>query len=613
MPDSRLHRFFFNRLLSTAGSESKLSGSQALAVLCSDALSSVAYATDALVLALLAGGTGAVIWSPLVGLLVAITTILLVVCYQCTVRTFSGTGGAYGVAYENLGVFPGLLAAAALLVSFVFMLAVSVSAGVQMLFPVWSGLEHVRVPVAIGLIGLMTMLNLRRDREFLWLSTLVTWGFVAAVLVLLGLGTYHAWDVSAVVPALLPEPSDGRIQLILTSFALGCVALTGLETVAIGVQRFQHPASVRASRLIGSLGVLLVIAVIGVTWLSTIYQLAPRTRDPQHAFVLAQLATRILGDGAWRDIVLVIFSMTLVLAANAGFNGFPWLASRVADDRYLPRQFSHRGDRFFFSNGILGLGVLAAAVVFTVQANVHRLIPYYAVTVFTAFTLSQLGMVAFAIRGGPDGTQPKSQGRAFLHGAGAVVCATVVLVILYSLRRDGVWVVPLALGLMVWMFLKIHRHYLVVGSELRLRGEPLKKMDAIKQMVVVPVSGLHRGILDAVRYALSISKDVRAVYVEIDPIAGARMKKEWEKWCEDVPLVMVQSESRSVIQPLVEYLDDLEKTFQPDGITVVIPEFVTVSRWQGLLHNQTARLIRAALVFTPNRVVTSVRYYLKRT
>ena len=301
-------------------------------------------------------------------------------------------------------------------------------------------------------------------------------------------------------------------------------------------------------------------------------------------------------------------ALILFLAANTSYADFPRLASLLAKDRFLPRQLASLGDRLVFSNGILGLSLAAIILIFIFQGDTHLLIPLYAVGVFLSFTLSQAGMVLHHLREREAGWFHS----IWFNALGAITTLLVLLVIASTKFLSGAWMVVLFIPILVLIFIRIHDHYLAVGKELSLIGVPSPgRLEPIRHTVIVPISGVHRGVIDALRYALSISTDVRACYVEIDPAATERMQAEWNRWAHDIPFVVCKSPYRSVIRPLLDYIDDLEQTTHGDMITIIIPEFVTAKWWHQVLHNQTAFLIRAALVFRKGKVVTSVRYHLR--
>jgi hypothetical protein len=396
------------------------------------------------------------------------------------------------------------------------------------------------------------------------------------------------------------------LLVILRAFSSGCTAMTGIEAISNGVQVFRPPATRNARITLVWMAVILATLFTGITVLAHFYGVVPKEGET----AVSLLGSAIFGRSAFYYFLQGTTAVILFMAANTSYAGFPRLASLLAKDRYLPRQLASLGDRLVFSNGILGLSIAAVALLIFFRGETHRLIPLYAVGVFLSFTLSQAGMVKHHLEEKEKGWKAS----VVINALGCFVTSIVLIVIASTKFTHGAWMVAVAIPFFVFIFNRVHVHYLAVGRELSLIGAtPPKRLEPIKHTVIVPVSGVHRGVLDALRYALSISDDVRAAYVEIDPETTERMKEEWRKWAHEVPFVVLKSPYRSVIAPLLEYLDDIEETTHRDMITIIIPEFVTAKWWHQILHNQTALLIRAALVFRRGKVVTSVRYHLKAT
>jgi hypothetical protein len=394
--------------------------------------------------------------------------------------------------------------------------------------------------------------------------------------------------------------------LVLHAFASGCSALTVVEAISNAIPMFQPPSQKNAKTTMLWMSLILGAMFLGLTGLSHVYGLVPHEGQTS----VSMLSRAVFGNTAMYYLIQGSTALILVLAANTSYAGFPRLSSMLAKDRFLPRQLASVGDRLVFSNGILGLSATAIGLIVLFRGDTHALIPLYAVGVFLSFTLSQTGMIIPHLR-----EREKKWLRSLCFNAlGAVTTFIVLIVIAWSKFMHGAWVVVLLIPFFVLLFTRIHSHYLAVGRELSLVGVAAPgRLEPIKHTVIVPVSGIHRGVIDALRYALSISHDVRACYVEIDSETTERMKVEWNKWAHEVPFVVLKSPYRSVITPLLEYVDDVEQGTHGDVITVIIPEFVT-SKWRyQVLHNQTALLIRAALMFRRGKVVTSVRYHLRNT
>lgn len=603
---SQVKKFFIGEPLSTHRmAEEKIPKWKALAVLSSDALSSTAYATEEILLPLAAVSVIAVAWTVPIATAISVLLLIVALSYLQTVAAYPNGGGAYVVAKENLGLYPGLIAGASLMIDYVLTVAVSIAAGVSAITSAFPELFEHRIAIGILVIAILSVLNLRGIRESATIFAFPTYIFIFSFFVMLGLGALRLANGEAerLQPVFHSEYPEIATFLILRAFSSGCAALTGIEAISNAVPSFRRPQIRNARITLGVMAGILCILFFGITAMSHVYQIMPVEGET----AVSQLAKQIVGEGWFYYLIQISTAFILFLAANTSYSGFPWLAAVLAKDRYLPRQFAVIGDRLVYSNSIIGLGVSAAILLVIFQGQTHSLIPLYAVGVFLGFTLSQSGMVRYHLRE----RRPKWQLRLLINFLGAVTTFVVMLVIAATKFAHGAWIVVALIPCFVWFFTRINGHYLNVGKQLSLTGVSAPdRLDPFSHTVVVPISGVHRGVINALRYGLGISDDVRAVYIEIDAIAADRMKKEWEKWGHEVPLVVLKSDYRSVIKPLLDYLDDLEQTHHRDMITVIIPEFVTAKWWQNFLHNQTAFLIRAALLFRRRKVVTSVRYHL---
>lgn len=583
---------------------------KALAVLSPDALSSVAYATGEVLIPLAAFGAAAVSWSLPIALAIAALLGIVTVSYRQTIQSYPQGGGAYTVAKENLGASAGLVAGASLLIDYVLTVAVSIAAGVENLAAALPGLGPHKEGVGALLVLLVTFMNLRglNVRASATAFALPTYVFVLSFAVMLAKGGLDlaTGATTAAAPVLQEAYPAVPMLFLLRSFSSGCSALTGVEAISNATPAFEQPSQRNAKATLVWMAVILGGIFLGLTTLSQMHGLVPREGQTP----VSLLARAVFGDGWAFYLMQGSTALILVLAANASYAAFPRLSSLLAKDRYMPRQLASVGDRLVFSNGILGLSVAAMSLIVVFEGNTHRLIPLYAVGVFLSLSLSQLGMVAHHLR-----ERGRCWRRALAFNAfGALTTTGALAVIATTKFAHGAWAVLLMIPALVLVFSRIHDHYMAVGRELSLMGQiPPGALKPIKHTVIVPISGIHRGVIDALRYALSISEDVRACYVEIDSGTTERMKAEWQKWAHEVPFVVLKSPYRSVIRPLLEYVDDVEQTTHGDVITVIIPEFVT-SRWRyQILHNQTALMIRAALLFKRGKVVTSVRYHLRDT
>jgi hypothetical protein len=415
--------------------------------------------------------------------------------------------------------------------------------------------------------------------------------------------TGQAQTVHPILHEVYPEIP---IFLLLRAFSSGCAALTGIEAISNGVRAFRDPVEKNAQITMTWMSVILGSLFLGITLVAHVYGI-----QPQHGVTAMSLLGRAIFNDSWLFyLVQFCTAMILFLAANTAYTGFPMLSSLLAKDRYLPRQLAIRGDKLVFSNGILGLSLAAALLVFIFNVDTHHLVPLYAVGVFLSFTLSQSGMVVHHWRCRSPGW---IKGIIF-NGLGALTTFVVLGVVGVTKFTNGAWMVVVTIPILVWVFKRIHAHYLQVGKELSLVGvEAPGNLNRLRHTVIVPISGIHRGVLDALRYAISISDDVRACYVELDPDTTERMREEWKKWAHEIPFVVLPSPYRSVIRPILDYVDDVEAITHNELITVIIPEFVTAKWHHRVLHNQTAWIIRAALSLKRNKVVTSVRYHLTTT
>ncbi len=587
----------------------KIPNWKALSTLSSDALSSVAYATEAIFFVLLAASTAAVTWALPISLAIVALLAIITLSYRQTIEAYPQGGGAYIVAKENIGTYSGLVAGAALLIDYVLTVAVSVSAGVENIasaFPFF--LEH-RVLTAFIVIALIMTMNLRGIKDSATAFALPTYFFIVTIFILIGAGLYR-YFIEGVIPqqAPLTQLSLAPVApiLILRAFASGCSALTGVEAISDGVPLFRDPASKNARTTLTWMAVILGSMFLGITLIAHLMGVVLHEKET----LISVLGKTIFGEGLMYYALQVATALILFLAANTAYADFPRLSSILAKDRYLPRQLASLGDRLVFSNGIMGLSLAAGFLIYVFNGETLHLIPLYAVGVFLSFTLSQSGMVArhFKLR------RPGWVQGAFINALGAFVTSIVLIDLTFTKFMHGAWMVVIMIPMLVLVFTRIHRHYVQVGKELTIIGErPEGGLKPIKHTVIIPISGIHRGVLTALRYALTISDDVRACYVELDSEATKRFKDEWEKWAPNIPLVVLSSPYRSVIQPLIKYIDDVEQITHDDMVTVVVPEFVTAKYWHQLLHNQTALFIKAALTFKKNKVVTSVRYHLKET
>jgi len=619
----------------------------ALAIFSSDALSSTAYATEQILLVLAAAyvfGQGQA-FGKVVPISIAIAALLVVVAisYRQTIFAYPSGGGAYIVAKDNLGTLPGLVAGASLLVDYILTVSVSVAAGVEAITSAMLGtrlawLDEHRVLLCIIFIGLITVANLRGVRESGSVFAAPSYAFVLSFLFMIGWGLFRYFMDPGIVPA--PGDVDLKIAegyhaqslslfLLLGAFSNGCAALTGIEAISNGVQAFKAPEAKNASTTLIWMAVLLIAMFVGASALAYLFHIHPRA----HETVISQIGRIVfVGPLGWfYYVVQAATAMILVLAANTSFAGFPRLSSMLAQDRFLPRQFASLGDRLVFSNGIVILAILSGLLVWAFRGDTSRLIPLYAVGVFLSFTLSQSGMVVHWWKEGAaerakqrqadaepsdaaesDDSGGKSHWRKsiLVNGIGALATFVVLMVFIATKFIHGAWVVVVVIPILVIMFLRIHSHYLEVAKQLSTEG--LQQLRPIHHEVIVPISGIHRGVIAALEYAKSIAPHhVTAVYINLDEESTRKLREKWEQWGSGVNLVVLASPYRSLVRPLMNYIDRVTRRSRGDVVTIVLPEFVPAKWWQNLLHNQNSLVLKGALLFRKGIVVTNVPYHLE--
>ena len=611
-PRLSLKRFLLGSPLRTAEiHEQRLSKKAALTVFASDNLSSTAYATEEILLVLKLGGAGLLSFVVPIGASIALLLIIVVLSYGQLIRAYPTGGGAYTVAKENLGVGAGLTAASALLIDYILTVAVSVAAGIAAITSAFPRLFPYRPHLCALAIAILVVANLRGVRESARAFALPVYTFVACAYALILVGLFRGF-----VQGLPPATPDvaapaGPLEyatafLLVRGFAHGCVALTGVEAISNGVQAFQKPVVRNSQITLYVMGAILGSMFLGISYEAYLFGVLPKPEET----VLSQIGrmafgTNWLGTGALYYLTQFSTMAILVLAANTSFAGFPRLASILAEDRFVPRQFKNLGDRLVFSNGIIALGFVALALILFFGGNVHLLIPLYAIGVFLSFTLSQSGLVMHWWRVREQGWGK----RLALNALGAVVTAAVLLIIGWVKFREGAWVVVLAVPAIMFLFWKTRRHYFQVTMQLSLADFDRPRL--ARHTVVVPVPPTpNKVVLTAVEYAKSISKDVLAVTVNVDNKHPEEVRELWKKFVDDVPLIVLSSPYRSVVQTLLRFIDEVEDLRREDKLTVLLPEFVPARWWHNLLHNQTSLMLKGALLFRAGIVLTSVPHHL---
>lgn len=592
--------------------EKRLNKIRALAAFSPDALSSIAYANQEIYLGLVvAGGAGLVLAWP-IGLAISGLLALVALSYYQTIHGYPSGGGSYVVARDNLGRNPGLVAGAALLIGYLLTAAVSLTAGVEAIASAVPTLWPHRVIIALVLLAMMTLANLRGLRETGTLMAVPVYLFLIVYLPMLAYGLLRLL-VEGPAPAVRDLPiavQPVSLYLILHTFSSGCTALTGIEAISNGVPAFQAPEAKNAGRTLAAMAILMGILFMGSIGLT---QFLGVTAAPQET-ILSALARRLLGSGAAYYVIQASTMLILAVAANTSFAGFPRLAAILAADGFLPRQLTGLGDRLVFANGIIALAAATGVLIVLFGGDSHALIPLFAIGVFLAFTLSQAGMVVHWWRERGKGWPFK----LVANGIGATATAATLCIVGYSKFLEGAWITVLLVPGLVVIFLAVRAHYLEVARELTLHGLPPSIKPAPSPRVVIPVSGVHRGIVEAVNFACAISTDVTAIYVELEPGEAEEIVKKWKGLWPDIPLEVVPSPYRSIIRPIIEFLDRVD-SLRNDGqlAAVILPEFVPARWWQGLLHNQTAWLLKAAMLYRRRkrgfqRVIIDVPYHLRR-
>ncbi len=596
---------------STTG-ERRLDKVRALASLSPDALASIAYANQEIFLGLVIAGAAGLAHSINLALVISGLLVLLTLSYRQTIAAYPTGGGSYTVARENLGELPGLVAAAALLIDYVLNAAVSLTAGVAALASAFPALWPYQTVLALVMLLFITLINLRGVREAGTAMTIPVYLFVFVYLGMIAWGIGVALvDGPGSLEAVAPAPiAPVTIFLLLRTFAAGATALTGVEAISNAVPIFKPPEAHNAQRTMAAMAVLMGVLFIGTVGLTEYLGIVAGPEET----ILSALARRLFGSGPIYFLIQVATLLVLVVAANTSYTGFPRVASLIARDGYLPRQLRTLGDRLVFSNGILLLAGLAGLLIIIFGGDSHALIPLFAVGAFLAFTLSQSGMVMHWRKERGRGWQAK----AALNGVGALATGVALLVIGASKFAHGAWIVILLIPLMVMVFRNIHKHYNDVGRQLRLGDDTPEVGCTWHPHIVMPVAGIHRGVIEALTFACSVADDVTAVYVELEPETGEAMRERWRAAGLDrvANLVTVPSPYRSLIGPFLDELDRLDAG-QKDGrpVSVLIPEFVPAKWWHFLLHNQTALPLKWALIYRrhrqgKSRVVIDVPFYL---
>ncbi|WHY77952.1 APC family permease [Neobacillus sp. WH10] len=595
-------------LKSAALGEQKLSKTKALAILSSDALSSVAYGPEQILIVLVTLGSVAFWYSIPIAIGVLILLAALILSYRQIIFAYPHGGGAYVVSKENLGINPGLVAGGSLLVDYILTVAVSVSAGTDAITSAFPALHAYNVAIAIFFVLLITILNLRGLTESASILAYPVYLFVFALFILIGVGLFNVLTgkVSPDLHAPLGTPVAGiSLFILLKAFASGSSALTGVEAISNAIPNFKDPAPKNAAKTLMAMGALLALLFSGIVFLAYYYGIAPSAK----VTVVSQIAEDTFGRNLMYYFIQGTTALILVLAANTGYSAFPLLAVNLAKDKFIPRMFTIRGDRLGYSNGIIILGVSSIILIIAFKGKTEHLIPLYAVGVFIPFTLSQTGMMLKWLREKPSGWLIK----LVINTTGALISFTVTIV-LFITKFTQVWPVLIFLPIIIFIFHRIRKHYDAVGDQLRITTcEPAVPIEG--NVIVVPVAGITHVVENSINYAKSLSPDqIIAVYVSFEREDEKKFEEKWNKWQPDVRLVTLHSHYRSIIQPLIKFVDTVEHKASESNyqVTVIIPQFIPKKGWHNILHNQSSLLIRASLLYRRNVIITTVPYHLKK-
>ncbi|MFM9277372.1 APC family permease [Paenibacillus jiagnxiensis] len=582
----------------------KLGKLKALAVLSSDALSSVAYGTEQILLVLIAAGAAALWYSVPISLAVLGLLVILIISYRQTIFAYPSGGGAYIVAKDNLGRAPSLVAGGSLLVDYILTVAVSSSAGTDAITSAFPSLHDHRIAIALIMIIFLTIMNLRGVTESATVLAVPIYLFVVAIFVLIISGVFHyvVYGGGAAASHLEAAASNVSLFLVLKAFSSGCSALTGVEAVSNAIPNFRDPAPRNAAATLMMMGIILGSMFIGISLLAFWYGVRPSATET----VISQIAATTFGRSTMYYLIQGATALILFLAANTAYSAFPLLAFMLAKDKFMPHMFMVRGDRLGYSNGIIFLSVMSAVLVIAFHGNTENLIPLYAVGVFIPFTLSQLGMMLRWLKLKPAGWAVKLA----INTVGMLTTMSITLIFIFT-KFSQVWVVFIFLPIVLYLFTQINRHYNNTAEQLRV---DLDSELVIKgNTVIIPVAGLTKVVANTISYARTISDQVVAVYVGFDDESIAKMERKWAKWNPGIRLVTIKSSYRSIIGPLRKFIDTVQwKKGKEDHITVVIPQFITKNWWENILHNQTSLLIRAYLINYKDVIVTTVPFHLNK-
>ena len=599
-----------------------------LAVFASDALSSTAYATQEMLVILIAAGSSAMFYSIPISFVIVLLLSILTLSYEQTIHAYPNGGGAYVVARDNLGEIPAQIASATLLTDYILTVSVSISSGVAQITSAYPTLLPYRIILALCLVGFIMLINLRGVRESGIIFAIPTYFFLLMMSLTVGNGLYQYLTGSLGV--VVNPPTDMlhdvvqpiTLFLILKAFASGTTAVTGVEALSNGITAFKEPRSRNAGITLIWMAAILGTFLIGITFI--VHEIGALPSEEET--VISQLARTIYnGRGLFYLLMISATTIILVMAANTAFAGFPRLSALQAADGFLPRQMTYLGHRLVFSKGIIALSVASSILIIIFQASVTALIPLYAIGVFLSFTLSQSGMafrwwkaghlqqeeVITSIHGNPLKYEKHWVIKMLINGLGAITTFVVMIVFATTKFKDGAWIVVLVMPILVSIFLSIHHHYKMIAKHLSL-DKFITPPRVVRHRVIIPVGGVHRGSIAALRYARALSDDITAVHVAIDQTETEKIQKKWEKWGDGVRLIIVESPYRLLLEPLLEYIEKIDDQSLPNEmITIVVPQFIPKRKIANFLHAQNANLLREALLNRKDIVIMEVPYQVE--
>ena len=604
-----LKRWLVGYPLKTAQAEhERLSKRLALAVFSSDALSSVAYATEEILLVLVPASLAFAHFSIPLSMAIVALLAILTVSYSQIIFEYPQGGGAYVVSKSNLGEWPGLTAAASLMIDYVLTVAVSVAAGIAAITSAIPSLFPHRTVLGVLAIVLVLIVNLRGVRESGKVFAIPTYMFIVSILLMLGAGAGQL--LFGTLTPLTPQTAAAEtafesisLFLLLRAFSSGCTALTGVEVISNGVTAFHHPEPKNAALTMAMMAAVLGTLFLGISTMAYLIGVTPKEDET----ILSQVAHAILGEGFLYYLVQGTTMGILVLAANSAFAGFPRLASLLARDGFMPHQMAMMGDRLVFSNGVVILGLFSCLLIVLFAGDTHALIPLYAVGVFLSFTLSQAGMVRrWLLKRGP-----RWKGKLVVNGIGAAATAIATIIIASTKFAHGAWIVIVLIPLIIMMFRAIRSHYKAVAEQVQLTRDARPPRPR-RNLILIPIGAVNKAVVRAVDYARSRGGEVRGVLIDVDKEETAVVEMKWAQWGCGVPLIVLPSPYRSILGALMDYVEENLDKDPECWITVVLPEILPARWWQNILHNQRALLLKGALLFKDRVVLTDVPFHLTR-